>query len=233
MPLKRVLSKIKEITKLPKININLDNDSPGRAMRATFNKPHVKYRIIRSKTIGVALLRSPESKEGYLRGKPKQVVRTNINKARKSGYFCAVFHALDRIDEMIAINCSSTNRQGRLMSSAYTDGASLKSYFQNSDRILGVFASDGGLVAYAQPVVSGELLLIKRILGHDAHLEHGIMYLLMYGLIEYAIEDHCSQSVHWIMYDTMYGAAPGLRYFKERLGFQPYRVKWGVAACRA
>jgi hypothetical protein len=28
------------------------------------------------------------------------------------------------------------------------------------------------------------------------------------------------------MYDTYIGAGAGMRTFKERCGFQPYRVKW-------
>jgi hypothetical protein len=32
--------------------------------------------------------------------------------------------------------------------------------------------------------------------------------------------------VRWLMYDTWFGAPPGLRSFKERLGFAPYRVRW-------
>jgi len=30
----------------------------------------------------------------------------------------------------------------------------------------------------------------------------------------------------WGMYDTFFGASSGLRYFKERLGFRPYKVRW-------
>jgi hypothetical protein len=28
------------------------------------------------------------------------------------------------------------------------------------------------------------------------------------------------------MYDTFWGASPGLAYFKERAGFRPYTVDW-------
>ena len=30
----------------------------------------------------------------------------------------------------------------------------------------------------------------------------------------------------WAMYDTFFGSDEGLRFFKERLGFRPYRVTW-------
>ncbi len=30
----------------------------------------------------------------------------------------------------------------------------------------------------------------------------------------------------WAMYDMYWGARPGLREFKRRLGFRPYRVTW-------
>ena len=30
----------------------------------------------------------------------------------------------------------------------------------------------------------------------------------------------------YLMYDTFFGASEGLKKFKEKLGFQPYKVKW-------
>jgi len=30
----------------------------------------------------------------------------------------------------------------------------------------------------------------------------------------------------WFMYDTIVGASPGMRQFKEWIGFEPYRVSW-------
>ena len=32
--------------------------------------------------------------------------------------------------------------------------------------------------------------------------------------------------VRYVMYDTYFGALPGLRQFKTVLGFQPYRAKY-------
>jgi hypothetical protein len=33
-------------------------------------------------------------------------------------------------------------------------------------------------------------------------------------------------SAKYIMYDTFFGATRGMRMFKQKLGFKPYRVKW-------
>ena len=53
----------------------------------------------------------------------------------------------------------------------------------------------------------------------------------MYLLISEVIRDMILQKLvigypNWIMYDTFFGASDGLKYFKERLGFKPYKVNW-------
>jgi len=53
------------------------------------------------------------------------------------------------------------------------------------------------------------------------------MYLLTEGIVDYLIaQKHETGLPIWLMYDTFFGAPEGLWYFKERLGFRPYRVKW-------
>ena len=39
------------------------------------------------------------------------------------------------------------------------------------------------------------------------------------------IED---RNCHYLMYDTYFGASPGLKTFKKMLGFQPYRAKYSI-----
>lgn len=54
------------------------------------------------------------------------------------------------------------------------------------------------------------------------------MYLLISEVINMLVDLKNKQdtSPKWLMYDTFYGAKPGLTEFKKRLGFKPYRVKW-------
>jgi hypothetical protein len=53
------------------------------------------------------------------------------------------------------------------------------------------------------------------------------MYLLVSEVIREHIERRGPDGLPiWAMYDTFWGAAPGLAYFKRRFGFAPYTVTW-------
>jgi hypothetical protein len=53
----------------------------------------------------------------------------------------------------------------------------------------------------------------------------GIMLLLMVDIVSRLLEQ---KQVRYVMYDTFFGAQPGLQQFKRILGFQPYRVKYSL-----
>jgi hypothetical protein len=74
---------------------------------------------------------------------------------------------------------------------------------------------------------TGDSVVISMILGHADALEHGVMYLLVSEVVRATMDTRRPDgSPHWLMYDTFWGAAPGLAYFKQRLGFEPYTVAW-------
>jgi hypothetical protein len=50
------------------------------------------------------------------------------------------------------------------------------------------------------------------------------MYLLISELVKEMITSN--PPIKYLMYDTFIGANPGIRFFKERCGFIPFRVKW-------
>ncbi len=52
------------------------------------------------------------------------------------------------------------------------------------------------------------------------------MYLLLVDIICLLIKEN---QVEYFMYDTFLGAQPGLRHFKQRIGFAPYRVSYSIA----
>lgn len=113
------------------------------------------------------------------------------------------------------------------MHANYLDRSKLVEYFSGKPNLHGVFNNSGQLRAYAYVPVCGEIAVLSRLLGHADDLDAGIMYLLISEVIRELIELRSdSRSPGWLMYDTFFGATTGLRYFKERLGFKPYRVRW-------
>ena len=86
----------------------------------------------------------------------------------------------------------------------------------------GVETEDGKLAAYSWVYRSGELALVSTILGHDAHLRDEIMYLLVQGLVPAE-----SPEDGYLVYNRYDSGSDGLRFFKDRCGFQPMSVEWG------
>ena len=85
----------------------------------------------------------------------------------------------------------------------------------------GIINSDGDLVAYANLGLYGNFCGFSQLIG--LRNNDGIMHLLLVEIISRLI---AQQQVRYVMYDTFFGALPGLRLFKTMLGFRPYRAKY-------
>lgn len=175
----------------------------------------------------MALLPLPNSFEEYLRERKKQALRTNRKLALAHGFYFNQFTPMEHLEEILDINRSMPMRQGRPMDKSYTDKHELASSLKGVRTMFEVFNTEDRLRAYAYVPICGEVGVISRLLGHADSMDDGVMYLLVSEVIRHLIERKQTQgSPRWVMYDTFFGASPGLRYFKERLGFKPYRVKW-------
>lgn len=217
---------LKQIKELPVCKISLSkHDNEGAKLFALFNKRHPKMPLVRKKAVGVALVNTSdfENEEAYLKSvNGKNSAAYFTRKAVRSGYEFKQFDANDYIDAIHDIHWSSEQRQGKRLSANYEQ--KITSYPTNYNHVyFGVFQEDK-LVAYCWCVVSGELQLMSRIMGHSQHLNAGIMYMLVTRLIGEVIQS--SKQVKYVMYDTMFGASDGIKMFKKRCGFSPFRVKW-------
>jgi hypothetical protein len=85
----------------------------------------------------------------------------------------------------------------------------------------GVFDAQDRLVAYCSMGRYGNFVATDQLMGYKN--QDGIMYLLLLKIICRLIEEH---EVDYFMYDTFLGAQPGLRDFKRRVGFRPYRARY-------
>jgi hypothetical protein len=69
---------------------------------------------------------------------------------------------------------------------------------------------------------------MTRVMGHGAHLDNGIMFLLTAEIVGHL--KSARPSIRYLFYDTFFGASAGLRWFKTQLGFMPHYVRWTRAA---
>jgi hypothetical protein len=90
-------------------------------------------------------------------------------------------------------------------------------------RYYGVLAPDGRLVAYANLGLYGNFGGFSQLIG--LRNNDGIMHLLIVEIIAQMIEQ---RRVRYVMYDTYFGAHPGMQTFKTILGFRPYRAKYSL-----
>ena len=82
------------------------------------------------------------------------------------------------------------------------------------------------LVSYCNIAFYGEFVLVVALLGHKKYLNDGIMYLMMIEVNKILFEEYKPKGYKYVMYDTFFGASKGLKNFKKKLGYKPYRVKW-------
>jgi hypothetical protein len=79
------------------------------------------------------------------------------------------------------------------------------------------------LVAYLWLYRAGDLALVSSILGHGNHLANDVMYLLDAGR-----DRREAEHGGFLVYNRHDSGTDGLRYFKERIGFE--ETKW--SGCR-
>lgn len=213
----------KSISRFSKLEIYLDNDITGKGLFNSFSKRHPKLFLIRRKTIGVAIINKNDFKSAdeYLKSvNGKNSAAYYARKAKNSGNEFKEINPNEFADAIHEIHCSSGERQGKKIDVAYHK--KFENYPINSNNIYyGVFNKEK-LVAYLWIVKSGDLMLMNRIMGHSEFLGQGIMYLLV---TEFLTNSFLFNE-KYIMYDTILGGGEGLKLFKKRCGFNPYKVKW-------
>ncbi len=216
---------IPEILRLPKVSVNLKvNDNEAEKLFRLFNSRHPRFPLIRKKTIGVMLMDISSFKDGedYLKTvSGKNSTAYYSRRCLKEGYGFRLFNPNEFQEKILEINNSQPERQGIKMSRSYLEKSD---YPLNENNIYGGIFIQNELAAYLWLRTQGELVIVNRILGHEAHLKKGVMYLLFSSSVNVII--HERKDIRWMMYDTFFGAKDGLKLFKTRLGFKPYIVRW-------
>lgn len=226
--LTRYLAMFGEIVRLPvaglRFHLSIDPEHIQEAYRY-FTKPHPKYRVIQNKSVGAALidLKAAVSRDQYLdRIKAKNFGGHHARRARARGYSVAEIDRNEFIDEIHAINTSVQTRQGRPMEPNYLQ--KIEQFDRQSNfKYFGLLDAKGTLMAYANLAIYGNFCAFSTVLGRRNN--DGIMHLLVVDIVCGLIDEG---KLDYVMYDTFFGALPGLRQFKEIVGFTPYRARYSM-----
>ena len=179
---------------------------------------------------GVSLMAVPESLEEWR--SEHRTARKRADRAERLGYRFAEIDRSRYADDILDINLSLPERQGRPMSAGYHDPSvsSLPEYacgFHNI-RCYGVFdfdpPYDKKLLAYLTLYRVRDLAMVSMILGHGDHLKNDIMYQLFAGVVE--DQAGLGGSFYYNRHDS---GTDGLRFYKERVGFYQDDVEWSLS----
>jgi hypothetical protein len=190
-----------------------------------FTKPHPKYKIFGNKAMGAALIELRAYPTGrHFIDSLRIWGRAGAERRRalSRGYRVSLIDRNSFVDAIHQINVSSSVRQGRPMDHAYLEKQLRYLDFPHF-RYYGAFDREQRLVAYCNVCILGNFAITDRILG--LKMPDGAMYLMLTEITSALIEE---QKLEYLMYDTVFGALPGLRDFKRRLGFKPYRARYTI-----
>lgn len=226
--LSQLFDQIAAIVRLPVVRLQfrlvLNPDNVATSYRY-YTKRHPKYKIIQNKSMGAALvdLTKYRNRDEYL----QHIAGGNsagryAKRARGKGYAVVEIDRNDFIDDIYEINNSVEIRQGRPMDLDYREKKT--SYRAEPNfKYYGVLNAAGKLMAYGELGFYGNFASFKRVIG--VRNNDGMMHLMVTEIICQLIE---AGSYQYLMYDTYFGASPGMKTFKKMLGFQPYRAKYSI-----
>jgi hypothetical protein len=221
----RLLRDFLFVIRLPRIQIQLGSGPEAAETYQWLTERHPRYPLFARKGIGVELidLRRYLLFEEYLATVGgKHSTAYFRRRALRKGYSFGPINKNDHVEEIDAINTSARVRQGLPMEREYIKFHA-KFPVEKNWLYLGIKDDQGRLVAYLDIHCVGELAYVGPILGHAAFLKDGIMYFLFAEAVRVLMDE---KSVRYFMYDTYFGGRDGLRLFKKRIGFQPFRVRW-------
>lgn len=222
-----LLEEVLYLSRLPGVRIEMSGDARCRALYEYFTAPHPRWRLIQNKRWGVALLPVPERFDDYFKDPQRAHLRKQVSRATRAGFTFDRLSPTDRLGEIMAINRSAGERQGRPMHPDYMDEDAVRRHLEHTAEVFGVLDAAGVLRAYFSMRACGSIMCGERILGHADYLDRGVMYLLVAEVVrELSHRRQAEGQPAWLYYDMFPGASPGMRQFKAWIGCEPYRVSW-------
>lgn len=227
-PLSLHYATLKTLLQLPVARLRFDTRLEPTSVASTYRyytKRHPRYKLIQHKSWGAALidLHRFDRHADYLDTiKARNCGAWHARRARSRGYVVALIDRNDHVDAIHDIHQSIDQRQGRPMDRKYQEKQLRFDVLANFS-YFGVFDKDQKLVAYATIGRYGNFSSFEQMMGYRNN--DGIMHLLVSDIVSRLID---AREVQYVMYDTYFGALPGMQQFKTVLGFQPFRAQYSI-----
>jgi hypothetical protein len=137
-----LLRNLKELLSLPRVTIRLSGTDAEWWFRV-FTKRHPRYHIIQHKRWGVGLLDLPGDFDRFLKAGEMRMARRKRTRALTMGYRVEKVRALDYLDDIMTVNESMAERQGRPMADPYFDRDKVRSHSEWAGQIYAAFDPSG------------------------------------------------------------------------------------------
>ncbi len=202
------------MSRLPVIEVELSGSHSGNLIRSHLLAP---FQLLPLGSLGVAAIQLPASLTEYTRGRARQALRTNVSRAAKAG-LRAELTSGDRLSSALdALTCHWKH--------------SWDQQLRHSQELRDRFEFSTGIVVWsdADEPVAASLLLVDAQLaymywaGSDNRSEYrdAARYLAHLKAVEYLI----SKDIPYVMVEPVFRLDPGLQYFQQRLGFEPWNLR--------
>ena len=201
--------------RLPVVRAEFSDSPSGRELRSWFGAT----RALPVDRAPVALLRLPGTPDEYLRGRPRQALRTNIARARKAGVTCAV------------VRDPAEVRRAAVLIAAHRG--------QCPDEMVGLSGGPGVVretclaydavgdpVGMSVMVLDGPWAGLRACVTSPGHQDAlAVRYLLQSQTAAHLI----AREVSWLTVGgSMLLSSEGTRYFQRRTGFTPVWLRPGA-----
>ena len=158
----------------------------------------------------------------------------NAKKARQQGFTMRAFVEAEHVADMFDIIGSKQTKLLHLNQSTQTPlrdasgGCAAKGCSQHWERLFGVFSDETRpkLVAYARLRRFGNIVACQDFIGHQSHLNSGVMKLLFSDIMLWLLDsaDPATIGVDFFGFGTLEFANDGLFFWKKKALFTPWLV---------
>ena len=160
----------------------------------------------------VAVLRLPDTRAEYLRGRPKQALRTNISRATAMGITCAVVACPEEVGRVVAHVADRRRQDPATMVRESADPALTR-------RVSVAYDADGLPVAISETIVDGDWAGLATLVTVPTE---GDGQVLRYLLHAHTVGDLIDSGVRMVTVSgSMLLSTAGTRYFQRRTGYEP------------
>ena len=166
--------------------------------------------------VPVAVLRVPETHAEYLRGRPRQALRTNVNRATALGFRCALVEDPAELDAVVAAIAARRHQDRETMTRAAVAPGVPRRLIVTRD-------AAGEPVAISETLVDGRWAGLATLVTVPSDEATGLDgQVLRYLLHSETVRDLIGQGVQRVVVSgSMLLSSAGTRYFQRRTGYEP------------